>query len=165
MQDAVDRKFVAEVLVDRARDLGLARKPQFDLQLAVQLGAHLVDRHDVVGVGDGDDEAAPFAVEGDRKNVVALRKFALDQLERRRIDHDLGQVDALQPELLREGVAQRGFGHEAQIDQQLADRLVGLQLFEQRDAQLVLGEDPLRNQDLADVALGLLGDGGRGCAG
>ena len=32
---------------------------------------------------------------------------------------------------------------------------VRLGLLEQRDAQLVLGEDPLVDQDLADVALGL----------
>jgi hypothetical protein len=32
---------------------------------------------------------------------------------------------------------------------------VRLRLLEQRDAQLVLGEDPLVDQDLPDVALGL----------
>ena len=164
MQDAVDREVVAEVLVDLASDLGLAGKAQLHFQPAVQLRTHLVDCNDVVGVGDGDDEAALFAVQRDREYVVTLREFALDQLERRRIDHDLGQVDALQPELLREGVPERRFGHEAQVDEQPANRLVGLELLQQRDAQLVLGEDPLRNQDLADMALGLLGHGRYGCA-
>jgi hypothetical protein len=37
-------------------------------------------------------------------------------------------------------------------DQQLADRLVGLHLLQQRDAQLVLADHALRDQDLANGA-------------
>ena len=65
----------------------------------------------------------------------------------------------LQAELLGERVAQRRFGDEAELHQQLADRHMLLRLLEQRDAQLVLGEDPLVDQDLAEVALRL-----RGCS-
>jgi len=35
---------------------------------------------------------------------------------------------------------------------------MGLELLEQRDPELILGEDPLRNQNLPDMALGLRGD-------
>ena len=61
------------------------------------------------------------------------------------------------PELLGQRVAQRRFGDEAELHQQLADRDVLLGLLEQRDAQLVLGEDALVDQDLAEVALRLRG--------
>ena len=44
---------------------------------------------------------------------------------------------------------------EAELHQQLADRNVLLRLLEQRDAQLVLGEDPLVDEDLAEMALRL----------
>ncbi len=109
---------------------------------------------DVVVIGDGDDEPALVAVERNRKNVVALGEFARHDLERGRIDHDLGQIDRLQSQLLRQRVAQRRLGHEAEVHEQFSDRLVGLELLQERDPELILREDALRNQDLPDVALG-----------
>jgi len=47
--------------------------------------------------------------------------------------------------------AQRRLRHEAELHQQAPHRDVLLGLLEQRDAQLVLGQDPLVDQDLADV--------------
>ena len=165
VQDAVDGEVVAVILFDRTRDLGLPREPQLEVQLAPEPRAHLVDRDDVVGVGDGDDQAAPFGVQRDGEDVVALGEVPRDQLQRRGVHHDLGQVDAAKAELLGQRIAQRGLGDEAQIDQQLADGLVGLELLEQGDAQLVLGQDALQDQDLPDVALGLVHGGRCGCAG
>src|SRR5207248_11545427 len=75
-----------------------------------------------------------------------------------RVDDDLREVDALEAEFFGQGVAQRRPGHEAQVYEELSDGLMGLELLEQRDPQLILGEDPLRNQDLADMALGLRGN-------
>src|SRR5881396_103932 len=75
------------------------------------------------------------------------------RLERRRVDDDASQVHRLQPELFRQRVAQRRLGHEAELHQQLSYRHVLLGLLEQRDAQLVLGQDSLVDQDLADVPL------------
>jgi hypothetical protein len=159
-QDAVDREFVAVVVLDRPLDLGLAGEPQLDLELAIQVGAQLVHRDDVVGVGEGDDEFLVLAVDRDREDAVAPRHVARQQLERRRIDDDVREVDRLHAEFLGQGVAQRRLGDEAELHQQAPDRHVRFRLLEQRDAQLVLGQDSLVDQDLPDVALGL-GIGGR----
>ena len=146
---------MAVVVLDRALDLRLAGEAQLDLELALQVRAQLVERDDVVGVGERDDELLLLAVERHREDAVAARHVARQQLERRRIDDDAREVDRLQAELLGQRVAQRRFGDEAELHQQPPDRHVLLGLLEQRDAQLVLGEDPLVDQDLAEVALGL----------
>jgi hypothetical protein len=52
VQDAVDRQLVAVVLVDGAGDLRLAGQHGFDLQVVVGQRAQLVQRDDVVDVGD-----------------------------------------------------------------------------------------------------------------
>jgi hypothetical protein len=65
------------------------------------------------------------------------------------------QVDRLQAELFRQRVAQGRLGHETELHQQPADRQVRFHLLEQRDPQLVLGEDALVDQNLADMPLGL----------
>src|SRR5262249_35866337 len=85
----------------------------------------------------------------------ALGELPRNELERHRIDDDLSEVDALQAELLRQGVAKRRLRYETQVDEELADGLVGLELLEERDPQLILGENPLRDEDLPDVTLRL----------
>jgi hypothetical protein len=57
VQDAVDRKFVAVILVDGAGDFRFAGKQGFDHQFRMDQRAQLVQRDDVVGVGDGDPHA------------------------------------------------------------------------------------------------------------
>ncbi len=164
VQDAVDREVVTVVLVDGTDDFALAREPGLERKLTPQLGPHLVEGDNVVGVGQRDDELARIAVERHRKDIVALGEVARHELEGHRVDHDLREVHALQPELLGERVAQRRLGHETEIDEELADRLMGLELLEKRDSKLVFGEDPLRNQDLPDVALRLGSNGLNGKA-
>ena len=155
LQDAVDRELVAVVVLDRALDLGLARQAQLDLELALEVRAQLVDRDDVVGVGERDDELASAGGRAPPGTCGCAAPCRAAALERRRVDDDAREVDRLQAELLGQRVAQRGFGDEAELHQQLADRDVLLGLLEQRDAQLVLGEDPLVDQDLAEMALRL----------
>src|SRR5205823_11850748 len=77
------------------------------------------------------------------------------QLERRRVDDDPAEVHRLQPELLGKRIAQRRFRYEAELHQEPSDRYMRLGLLEQRDAQLVLGEDALVDQDLTEMALRL----------
>ena len=113
---------MAVVLLDRAVDLRVAGEPQLDLEVALEVGAQLVDRDDVVGVGERDDELLRLAVERHREHAVAARHVARHRLERRRIDDDVRQVDRLQPELLGQRVAQRRFRHEAELHQQAPDR-------------------------------------------
>src|SRR6267143_1841770 len=152
-QDAVDRELVPVVMLDGALDLGVAGEAQLDLELALQVRAQLVDRDDVVGVGERDDELFLLAVERDGKDAVAPRQVTRQRLERRRVDDDASQVYRLQPELFRQRIAQCRLGHEAELHQQAPHRHVLLGLLEQRDAQLVLGQDSLVDQDLADVPL------------
>ena len=128
VQDAVDRKIVAVVLVDGPADLALAGEPDLQRKLPAQLRPHLVQRHDVVRVGDGDDELACLAVERDREDGVSFGEFAGHELQRHRVDDDLREVHALQAELFGQGVAQRRLGHEAQVHEELSDRLMGLEL-------------------------------------
>ena len=146
---------MAVVLVDSPADLALAGESHLQRELPAQLRPHLVEGNDVVRVGNRDDELARLAVERDRENGVSLGEFARHELQGHRVDDDLREVDALEAEFFGQGVAQRSFGHEAQIYEELSDGLMGLELLEQRDPQLILGEDPLRDQDLPDMALGL----------
>ena len=96
LQDAVDRELVAVVVLDRALDLRLAGQAQLDLVLALEVRAQLVDRDDVVGVGERDHELALAAVERHREHAVAARHLARQLLERRRVDDDAREVHRLQ---------------------------------------------------------------------
>ncbi|MBV6475117.1 MAG: hypothetical protein MOGDAGHF_00629 [Rhodocyclaceae bacterium] len=150
VQDAVDRQLVAIVLIDGAGDLRLAGQHRVDLQIVVGQCAQLVQRDDVVHVGDGHRHAVPGAVVVEWQQAVALGEFLRHQAQRAGVDDGAGEVDAFLAEAFAERVAQRRLGDEAQADQQLADRLVGLHLLQQRDAQLILADDSLRDQDLAE---------------
>ncbi len=153
VQDAVDRQFVAVGLVDGAVDFGFAGQERVDLDLVVRQAAHAVERDNVVDVRNGDRQPVVFGVVVERQQVVALRQFARHKVQRRGVDDRIREVDALLAKAFRERIAQRGFRDEAERHQQLADRLVRLHLFQQRDAELVLAQDALGDQDLAKLAL------------
>ena len=108
---------MAVVLVDRAVDLGIAGGPHFDLELALEDGAYLVDGDNVVGVGECDDESLVQAIQRHRENAVAAGHVPRHQLERGGIDDDVPEVDRLQSELFRQRVAQGRFRHEAELHQ------------------------------------------------
>ena len=57
LQDAVDRQFVAVILVDGAVDLGFAGNQRFDLDVFGHQGAHPVEADDVVDVGNRQRQA------------------------------------------------------------------------------------------------------------
>jgi hypothetical protein len=84
----------------------------------------------------------------ERQQVVALGEIARDEFQRRRVDDRIRQIDALFAETFGEGIAQGGLGNEAQRNQEFPDRLIRLHLLEQGDAQLILAEDALGDQDL-----------------
>ncbi len=119
--------------------------------------AQLVQRDDVVHVGDGDGQTALLGRIVHRQQTVALGQFARHQAQGCRIDDGVTEVDRPLTERLAQGIAQRGFRDKAERDQQPPHRLVGLHLIEQRDAQLVFADDALRDQELADRAA--MGDG------
>jgi hypothetical protein len=150
MQDAVDRQLVAVILVDGAGDFRFAGYQRLDCQIRVDQRAQLVQGDDVVRIGDGDGETllALDITEGEQQ--VALGELARDQAQGFRVDDGIGEVDRPVAEGFAQGVAQRGFGEEAEGDQQFAHRLVGLHLLQQRNAQLILADHSLRDQDLAN---------------
>jgi len=142
-------------VLDGALDFGVAGDAQLEIEVALQVRAHLVERDDVVGVGERDDEFLLAAVERHREHAVAAGHLARHELERGGVDDDAAQIPRLQAELLGERIAQRRFGHEAELHQQPAHRHVALGLLEQRDAQLVFGQDALVDQDLAEMTFRL----------
>jgi hypothetical protein len=148
VQDAVDRQFMAVVLVDRAIDLGLAGEQGVDLDFVSGQPTNPVQRDDVVDIGDGHRQAQVFRVVVERQHMVALGEVARDEFQRRRIDNRIRQIDALFAEAFRERVAQRRFRDKAERDQQLPDRLIRLHLLQQGNSQLILAEDALADQDL-----------------
>ena len=86
-----------------------------------------------------------------RQQVVPLGQFARHQLQRRRIDDGVGQVDTLLAQALGQRVAQSRFRNESERNQQFADRPVGLHLLQQGNAQLILAKDALGDQDLTNL--------------
>ena len=93
-----------------------------------------------------------FGIVVEGQQVVALGQIARYQSQCRRVDDGVGEVDTLLAKALRERVAQGGFGYEAERYQQLANRLVGLHLFEQGNPELILAEDAFGDQNLAKLS-------------
>ena len=133
----------------RQVDFRFAGKQRVDLDVLGQQGADAVEADDVVDVGDRHRQAVARFIEIERQQVVALGDVARHQFQGLRVDDGIREVDALAAEAFRQRFAQRRFRNETERNQQLADRLVGLHLLEQGDAQLILGEDALGDEDLA----------------
>ena len=161
VQDAVDRELVTVGLVDGTVDLGFTGEQRVNLDVVGRQAADAVECDDIVDIGDGDRQSLLVGVIVKRQKVVALGQFARDQRQCRRVDDDVGEVDALLAETFRQRITQGGFGNEPQRNQQLADRLVQLHLLEQRDPQLVFAEDALGDQDLAELSGRRAGGGHR----
>jgi len=149
MQNAVDRKFEAVILVDRPYDLGFARQHRVDGDILAQHGADLVERDDVVGVGHRQHQGALLLVEFEREDAVTLGDVLGDQLERGGVHHHAGKVRALLLEVLAQRLAHRRLGDEAEGDEQLAQLIAGALLLEQGDAKLVFADHALLDQQFA----------------
>ncbi len=150
VQDAVDRQLEAIVLVDGALDVGIAHQQRRDGDALDQHGADLVQRHDVVGVRHRQDQVVAVPLIDDGKYAVALGHFLGDQLQCDGVHHQAVQVRALLVEVFRQRFAHRVLGDEAQRDQQLAQRFIAALLLDQRDAQLVFADDPFLYQQFAE---------------
>ena len=153
MQDAVDRQLVTVGLIDGPVNFGFAGEQGVDLESVAGQSADLVERDDVIDVRKRNRQPLVFGIVVEGQQVVALGQFARHQCQRRRVDNGVGEVDALLAEAFGERVAQGGFGNETEGNQQFADRLVGLHLFEQGNAQLIFAENALGDQNLAKLSL------------
>ena len=153
VQDAVNRQFIAIGLVDGAINFGFAGEQRVDLDVVVGQPANLVERNNVIDVGQGDGQALMFGIVIERQQMVALGQFAWHQGQRRGVNDRVGKVDTLLAKAFGKRVAQGGFRNEAERNQQLADRLIGLHLLEQGDPQLIFAENALGDQHLAKLSL------------
>ena len=153
MQDAVNRQFVAVILVDGTVDFRFASEQRLDLGAFWQNGADTVEADDIVDVGNCQGQALDLWVVVERQQVIALGHITRDQFERLRVDHRVLQIDTLFAQCLGERLAQCGFRNKAERDQQFADRLIELHLLKERNPQLIFGKNAFRNQDLAEGAV------------
>jgi hypothetical protein len=148
-QDAVERKVEAVELVDAFQQLRFARQQGVDFELAAERGFQLVERDDVEHVGGRQRQHVARRIVRNRQQMMAARELLGHQMQRFGVGHHLGEVDALAAECVGELVAQHRLGHEAERHQLAADRQAGCLLFLQADAQLVEGDEPLRDQGFA----------------
>ena len=112
VQDAVDRQLVPVSLVDCAVDLGFAGEQRIDLDRFGRPAANLVERDEVIDVGERERQSATLIVVGERQQVVAFGQRVRHQRQRRRVNDGVGQVDALLAQAFGERVAQRRLGDE-----------------------------------------------------
>ncbi len=144
---------VAHLAVGRDDDGQLAR-PRVELDV--------VERHDVGRVGGRDGE--PLAVLRHDQDAAAVGDGAGEQPDGVGDDEGAAEVDQRQAERLGEGLGDLPLGGEAAPDDDLPEPLAGLArldvlLRHQRGRQLLLGEDALLDEHLAQ-APSLAGQGG-----
>ena len=150
LQDAVDRQLVAVELVDVVLELGFGRELCLDLDLRAEHRAQLVHRDDVEDLASWRPSGPARRVEGDRQDAVAAREILRHELQRLGIGDDLGKVDRLLADRARHDVADGGLGNEAEAHQQAPERDVVVALLGERDGELVGGDQPLLNEQLAE---------------
>ena len=146
VQDAVDRPGVLVVFLDRGTDLAFGADDGADAMVGRQLRAQPVEQHDVVGIGDRHLEGAGLRVEGHRERQVGAGKFPADHPEGGSVGNDVRQVGLFGAHVGGQRVAQHGLREKAQRDEHLADGLLARGLLDERDAQLVLGDEAALDQ-------------------
>ena len=87
----------------------------------------------------------------DRDRSVAPAQCLGEQRRRRRIDPVFRQVDELEPDLLGERAHQIALADVAQVDQHAPERLRRVPMLLERTVQLLLREQALLEQDLAEL--------------
>ena len=149
-QDAVDREFVAVELVDVVAELGFRSELGFQFHLWTEHRTQLVQRHDVENLGGGDGQYMVGRIIGDRQQMVAAREFFGYQAQCFRVGQDLRKINRFLADGPRHDVADSRFGDESETYQQSADGDVAVALFGKDDGQLILGDQPLLDQQLAE---------------
>src|SRR5258706_11794271 len=147
-QDAVDGKFWSVELVEEFVELPLAGEHRLHPDVVPKAGAQLVQRYDIEYFGDGDDQKILVRVVGDGQQAMATCKFLRDQFECFGIHQYLGKIDTFLTDGPRHDVADDRFGDEAEPDQKPPDRHVLGFLLGERNAQLIVGDQALLNQQL-----------------
>src|SRR5690606_11217240 len=144
-----DGEVEAVVQLDVACDFLFAGQHRGDLQLTAVQGAHLVQRHDFEGVDHGQPQVVLFPVVGQREHGTAPWQRVRHSANGFDVHHHVAQVHAALAGIDAERIAHDGVGNKTQVDQNGAKRLAVNLLLAQTDAQLVLGNGALFEQQRA----------------
>ena len=87
------------------------------------------------------------------QQLITARNILGNQAECGRVDDDGGEIYAFLAEIFRQDVADGGFREKAETDQQATQRLMGLALLLQGDAQLVVADHAFADQYLSQRLL------------
>ena len=150
-QNAVDRELITVKAVDMFLQLRQAREHGLDFELRIDHGTQLVERDDIEHVRHRHHQHLPFDIKCDRQQILAARKFFRHQAHCFYIRSHAGQIHALLADGVGHDIANHGFGDEAQQHHLPAQRQFAAFLLDQRDAQLVLRDQPLLNQQIAQA--------------
>ena len=114
--------------------------------------AEVVEGQDVGRVGHGHEDLAVTAV--DRQPPVPAAHGLWHLLGQLQVDRALLQVDELQAELLGQGPDELGGGHQAAVEQDLAQLAARAPLLAEGGLDLVIGQHPGIDEDLTKASPG-----------
>ena len=154
LDDAVDRHRIAVGAVDQIADRGRRADLRHDRHVVAELAAQLIEGEHVVGVAHRHEDVPALA--GQRHHAVAERDLLRDPGDHLGIDHRGRGVELLVARGLGEQRGERGMADEAEVDQDGAEHLAGALLLEQRDLELIEGDQAEIEQAIADPGRGLL---------
>ena len=137
----------AVVVVDRGLDAELRGHDRLDVVAGHELD--VVHGEDVRRIGHGDRDRGAGLVDG--KDVVLAGDVGRDQLDDRRVDLEVDEVDRRHAELLRETLGDVFLGDEAELDERLAELAAGLLLELERFLELILTDQTRFGQKLAEA--------------
>ncbi len=112
----------------------------------------ILDRRDVVGVGYGDRQRPALPLEG--KDGVLGGDVWGEELQDFRVDLEARQIDRRHPVLPGQHLADLGLLDKTQFYQGVTQAHPGVFLFQERLFQLLLGDQPLADEDLTELVLG-----------
>ena len=126
----------------------MAAGPDTEVDLQAGGATEIVDGHHVERVGGGDDEAAPVALGGD--HAVLARHFLGNELHHVQVEGgELLPGDRLLAELGAEILEEDLLVDEAHLDEDLSEPLLALPLPLERGGDLLVGQDSVLDQHLA----------------
>ena len=132
----LERRSRAVVIVDRRFDSELGSDDRLDVVSRHELDVVHGENVGRIGHRDGDRRAG-FV---DGKDVVLARDVGVDQLDHRRVDFEVVEVDRRHAELLREALGDVLFGNESEFNEGLTELRAGVLLDLERVLQLILSD-------------------------
>ena len=125
-----------------------------DLDLAARAGLEVIDDRGPRGVVHRHDQRAADA--RDRDDQIFPGKPRIDQRAQRSVRLDRVEIEEVDVELQTQGLTQLLLGRVLQADDRLTQRLFPAPLLGERRRELLGGEDPRLDQELAELGLALV---------